>query len=353
VKRSLLVVIALIIVGALLISSMAYTVRFTQAGVVTFLGKAGEGAVKKEPGLYFKAPFPFGDVTLYDTRARVVQLRGETQQTLDNKPIVVETFAIYRVDDPLKFFQRFSNRGARAEDHFKAAEETVRSNLRASAAAVSGFRMDELLASGTQASKLPALEQRILSALRTTSGQGGQVSLADYGIVVVDAGVSRLVLPEQVTSAVFDRMRATRDRLAQEIESQGLSQASAIRAQAEADARRITAFAERLAQDIRTRGDLEAAPFLRQMNQNPELAVFMGNIDFMKSLSTRQLTLVLSSDMPGLDLMNPAALNGLRPGQLPATNLPANWLDDVLRAPVRPADEGQPTPRNARPEGTR
>jgi membrane protease subunit HflC len=129
--------------------------------------------------------------------------------------------------------------------------------------------------------------------------------LSDYGIEAVSVGMTRILLPQEVTKAVFDRMRAGRERLAREIESQGQSQAQAIRDKASSDARRITAFAEALAQNIRTQGDLEARPFLAQMNDNPELAVFMQNMEFIRKMPARTATLILPSTLPGFDALMP------------------------------------------------
>jgi hypothetical protein len=166
-------------------------------------------------------------------------------------------------------------------------------------------------------------------------------------------GLTRVLLPEEVTKAVFDRMRSTRTRLAKEIETQGQSQAQAIRDRAKADADKITAFAERLAQDIRTRGDEEAAPFLAQMNKNPELAVFLSNMDFIRQVTPRTTTLVLPSSMPGMQMLMPDALQGLRAGEVPAIapggmQALMNVRPPVAKGDAKPADQPKiDQPKNA------
>jgi membrane protease subunit HflC len=304
VKTALRVLIAGLVVLVLVAYMCTFTVRYTESAVRTTFGSASEQSVKTEPGLYFKAPWPVQNVTTYDTRVRLLDLKVETQQTRDNRTIAVEAFCTWRVSNPLRFFQKFSSAGERSEEHYARAEEALRASLRGAAAEISNYSMDELFTTTQGSSKLPELEAKMLAAFMDKRDQADS-RLGDYGIEAVSVGITRIQLPQEVSKAVFDRMRAGRERLAREIESQGQSQAQAIRDKASADARRITAFAEALAQNIRTQGDLEARPFLAQMNDNPELAVFMQNMEFIRKLPARTATLVLPSSLPGFDALMP------------------------------------------------
>lgn len=330
---TILVVLAFLLI--LLAYLCTFSVRFTDTAVLTTFGKAGEGAIKSEPGLYFKFPYPAQSVTKYDTRVRYLQTRSETQQTADNRQLIVEAFATWRVSDPLKFFQRFSNAGDRAVDHYTKAEEILRGNLRSALGATSRFGMEQLFSANAESGRLPELEKAVFDSLTTADPSG--VSLGDYGITVQDVGISRIVLPEATTQAVNERMAANRDRLAQELQSQGDSIAAAIRSKAEADAQRITAFAERRAQEIRTRGDLEAADFLKQMDANPELAVYLNNVNFMRDALSKRTTLIVPTSMPGFSLMRPDALDGLKAGDIPRMPSPESWME---RRPAAAGAEG-------------
>lgn len=322
--------VTFIIVGVFVLILAAfmctYTVRFTETAVLTTFGKAGSSAIKSEPGLYFKVPYPIQNFVKYDTRVRFLQARSETQQTADNRQIIIESFCTWRVSDPLKFFQSFSNAGDRAIDHYRKAEGIISGNLRSALGATSRFRMDELFNTDAKGGRLAELEQAVMAALTAKDPSGA--SIADYGLAISDVGVSRIVLPEATTQAVNERMAANRDRLAQELTSQGESLAAAIRSKADADAQRITSFAERRAQEIRTRGDLEAAEFLKQMDSNPELAVYLNNINFMKDALSKRTTLVLPTSFPGFGVFKPDALDGLKPGQIPKVNAPETWKNN-------------------------
>jgi regulator of protease activity HflC (stomatin/prohibitin superfamily) len=87
----------------------------------------------------------------------------QTQQTSDNRQIIVEAACFWRVKDPLRFFERFSVAGDRSADHFRKAQEIIESNLRSAIGATSKFAMSDLF-NAAGATKLPDLEKAILSA---------------------------------------------------------------------------------------------------------------------------------------------------------------------------------------------
>lgn len=335
-QRVLMMTVTIVFLLALLSFTVTYSVRFTEAAVVTTFGGANEGSIHTTQGLKFKLPYPIQEVTTYDTRTRILQLRSETQQTADNRLIIVEAFCTWRVSNPLRFFQSFSNAGGRPVEHYRQAQRALESNLRSAVAETSKFRMDELFSPVVGASQLPALEQRIKERL-TTASPGGR-SIADYGIEVVDVGINRVELPETTTTAVFDRMKQHRTRLVKELESRGEAAASTIVSSAEANAQRILAFAEARAMMIRAEGDREAAEFVAQMAEAPELAVFLSNLDFLRGALSKRTTLVFSTDTPGFGLLDFQGASA--PGQIPGLGGLVD-PDHVLRQlPIATSEEG-------------
>jgi membrane protease subunit HflC len=320
VQKLLRPLLALLFVAAVIAFAFSYTVRFTESAVVTTFGRAGEDAVISEPGLKFKWPYPIQSVTKYDSRLRVLQTRSQTQQTAANSQVVVEAFATWRVSNPLVFFQRYSNAGTRAEDHFEKAEDFLQNVLRSALGEMSKYRLDELFSDDPEASKFAELERRIFEEV--VGGADGR-SLADNGIEVVMVGINRVVLPEETTDKVIQKMGQVRDGLAASLESQGDARATEIRAKADADAEKIRVFAARRAAEIRAKGEMEAAEFLAQQSSEPELAVFLQNIELMKQAMAKRFTLVVSASDFGMSLFSPSALGGLGAGELP-TRLPGD-----------------------------
>ena len=320
-KRLIPIGLAVVFLLAMLSFTVTYSVRFTEAAVVTTFGKASEESTIKEPGLYFKWPYPIQAVTTYDTRMRLLQSRAEAQQTSDDKQIIVESFLTWRVSDPHKFYERFSNSGGRAEDHFAAAENWLKSLLAGAMSETGKYALVDLFNAEGQ-TKMPELEGRILASLRQTD-QGR--SLDEYGVQAVDVGIHRVRLADETTRAVNDRIAKNRERLAKEIESAGEAEAEAIRAKAQQSRQRILAFAQRRAREIESQGNIAAAQYQAQMSEYPDLAVFLKNLDLIKAAFSERTTVILSTDSPGLKLLDPNALGLLSPGEIPSSGLPADW----------------------------
>jgi len=311
-RHVMLLALALVFVFAMASYMFTYSVRFTESAVLTRFGKADEKLAMKEPGLHFKWPRPIEDVTKYDTRVRIVQTRGETQQTSDEKTLIIESFCLWRVDDPYTFFTRYGNAGERPEDHYEQARDELRARLRGALTLTGRYSLGELFAK--EQSRLPDLEADMLARLR---GGGEDAALDELGIEIVDVGIERVLLSNSITEKVIARMQANRNRIAKEFDSRGNAEAEAIRETANRQAETILAFVREWASTIRARGDRAAAGALAKMTERPDLAVFLKNLDLWREAFSRQITLVFSDGTPGFNLLRSDALSDLAPGEIP------------------------------------
>jgi len=311
-------ILAAAVVLIVAVFMLTFTVRFTEVGVVTPFGKADETSIVERPGLKPRWPYPIQNVTLYDTRARIVRAQSEQQQTADNRQVVIEAFLLWKVNDPLKFYQRFSGQSAEAREHYRSADELLRSLLRSSVAEIGRYRIDELFTSDADGSRLPDLERDMMARLANTTGGDAGRRLDEYGVEVALVGVTRVAFPEETTKDVFERMKSTRERIASEAVSEGAAQALKIQEDAATSAALIRAFAEQRAAQIRSQGDLEAAQYLAQLSEDPELAVFIENIKFLRNLVARRTTLVLPTNLPGMRLFDPEIIQSMSGGDIPA-----------------------------------
>ncbi|MEO0511305.1 MAG: SPFH domain-containing protein [Planctomycetota bacterium] len=320
-KKSLLIVVVLLFALSLLAFSVAYSVRFNERAVVTTFGRADESAVVTEPGLKWKFPYPIQSVTKYDTRTQFARAEGEQQSTRDDAQIIVEAYALWRVTDPLQFYRRFSNAGPRAADHYRRAEAEVRSILRTAMSETSDYALSELFTA--EGSKLPDLEADILRVLEAnTTGENA------YGLEVLAVGISNVRLTKDNSEDVIARMKADRQRLAQETLSRGDSQAQTITSRAENDARRIRDFATYLASEIRARGEREAGEIIAGMDEEPALAIYLAELELMKSMLGDKTTLVIDGTTPGVGLLDPNAFDNISGGGYPEGSLAGRLLTD-------------------------
>lgn len=340
-KRFIIVAIIVIIVLAYLVT---YRVRFTETAVKTTFGQASSQPVD-EPGLKFIIPY-VQNVVKYDKRARYLESRPETVQTRDARQVVITSYVTWRVSDPKLFFQKFSNKGERPSSHYKGAEGVLSDQLRSAMGQVSQFRFDELLSNSDAGSRLGECEQKILAALEGTSGASAaevapgahndETLESKYGIKPVAVGIIGMELPEETTARVFDAMQANRSRIANDEVSQGKAIAATIRSTAESDAKTILQFAENRAQVIRAKGDAEAQRFQQELSKQPELAVFIRNMDLMKeAFGNNRVTLMLPAGprgWPGFELFQPSFMDELKTGKLTPF--------DMRRVPAPPAKTG-------------
>ncbi|MGD9689992.1 MAG: SPFH domain-containing protein [Phycisphaerales bacterium] len=327
-----------------------YTVRFTESAVVTTFGKADDSSVIRDPGLYFKLPYPINTVTRYDTRARYVEARPETRNTADDRQVIVTSFMTYQVIDPLKFYQAFSNAGSRPEKHYEAADDILRSKLRFALSQASKFRFEELFSVEGGTTGLSRLEAKVYEQLTTATPESP--ALEAYGLKATAVGISSIKLPESTSKAVFEAMAQRRLSIAQKATSRGAAEAEAIKSQAEADANKILAFAEGRAKAIRGLGQEEAAKYLAQQTADPELAIFLKNLEFMREAAAGKITLVLPQSLPGLQLLGFDALNGLAPGKIPAIIPGGSPRTGAEATPTPSSSEKDGKPIAASPEGS-
>src|SRR5262249_21871160 len=189
-----------------------YTVYQTQQALVVRLGQPGTG--RTEPGLYAK--WPLIDSVIPIDR-RILDLESPSQEVIasDQKRLVVDAFARYRVQDPLKFYQTVGS--------IEAA------NSRLSTLLISALRRVLGEASFIQVvrDERPQLTQKMREQLDHEA--------AAFGIAVVDVRIRRADLPEQNSQAVFQRMQTERQREAAEFRAQGSQRSQEIRARADRD----------------------------------------------------------------------------------------------------------------------
>lgn len=322
----LLIVISVAIVLAFLVFMMSFTVRFTETAVLTTFGRADENSVVTEPGLRFKWPVPIQAATIYDRRVRLLESRDETQQTRDQRQVILGAFLTWRVSDPLAFYKSHRGEaGSNAREHYRAAERNIEAMFRSAMSEVGRFSMSDLFPSDGAPSRVPDLEQAILDRLKESqSDQGG------YGIDIVLVGIDSIQLPESATREVFEEMKATRSRIASDAESRGQSRAAAIRSEAETQADLIRSFVGPRVAEIRAVGEQEAAKWMRSLAEEPRLAEYLERINFMRQSFGRKVTLVLPTSVLGLELFSP---EGLDRYILPST--PANDNANLLEGAPR------------------
>ncbi len=303
-KSSLSVIIGIFIVVVLATYMFTFTVRYDEVAILTTFNRAdmpvvdeqgqvlAPGSVRREPRLYFRLPWPIQQVTMYPTRLQILEDQLEEQQTADANSLIVKTYLAWRIEDPLAFFRRLQTIGE--------AQQQLHALLRDTKAVISRYEFTQLANTNAAQLKLRQVEQEMLEQVRQRLAGTG------YGIAVEQVGIRQLVLPERVTDAVFERMKSTRQRMAERARSEGAAQAAAIRSEAESASQRILAFAEQRALELRAEGDARAAQYYDVFNQDQDLATFLRRLETLKA-ALPGATIVMPADQiaPDGGLMRP------------------------------------------------
>lgn len=227
---SLFILLVAIVVGY----SSVFTVSQTEQVLLVRLGEPVR--VVTEPGLNFKVPFIDAVISI---DKRILDLENPAQEVIasDQKRLVVDAFARYRIKDALRFYQSIGS--------IQAANIQLTTLLNASLRRVLG-----------EVSFITVVRDD-RDALMTKIREQLDREAANYGIAVVDVRIRRADLPEQNSQAVYQRMQTERQREAAEFRAQGGQKAQEIRSKADREATVIIAEANSQSEQIRGEGDGE------------------------------------------------------------------------------------------------
>lgn len=290
------IIVALIVLVVIACMMCAYQVGFTETVVITRFERPKE-VQPKEPGLYFKLPWPIDRVHRYDTRLRTFETEFRQVAAKESEPLILTTYATWRIKDGLRFQKT------------NLSEAQVTSKIRGLvsnqvALALKRYSLSELVNVDTTKDRLADFERDILigkpTAPGVTSSEGAlsvkDASMQDFGVEVVSIGIKRLGLGEEVTKNVFDRMKAERDNVAKRLEAEGLSEAQKIREEAREVESKIRLRAEAYAKKLRGQGEAAAATYYAFFEQNRALADFLKKLETVEEiLRSGKTTLVLDS----------------------------------------------------------
>lgn len=298
-KLKVMIIPVVIILIALF--SAAYVVDETEQVVITQFGKA-IGNPKSEPGLYFKIPM-IQQANYFPKN--LLDWDGDPGQvpTLDKTYIWVDTFARWKIVDPLKFFQTVNNVvGAlgRLDDIIDAAVrnfitsypliETVRDSNR---------ELDTFEIGLDQVKEEAPLGEVSTGRRNITKGilKQAQPKLKDFGIEIVDVQIKRLNYVEEVERSVYARMIAERKQIAEKFRSEGQGEARKIEGNQEKELKKITSEAYRTAQEIKGKADAESTLIYAQAySRDADFYSFLKSLDVYEKTMDKSSSLVLSTD---------------------------------------------------------
>ena len=261
----------LIFFGFIVLSNSLYVISETQRGVLLKFGEVVEADLM--PGLHYKIPF-VDSVRKFDGRILTVDSTPERFFTQEQKQLIVDSYAKFRVIDTSKYYTATNG------EEFRAAallSQRINDDLRNQ---VAGRTVQEVV-SGERDQLMEAVKARL-----------NETVLTELGVEVIDVRVKKIDLPNEVSQSVYRRLNAEREKEARELRSEGKEIAEGMRAEADRKVTVIEAEAVRDAEIIRGDGDATATKvYADSFNRDPEF------YSFTRSLNAYQQTFSGGSDI--------------------------------------------------------
>ena len=254
-------IIALLLV-VLVGSNTLYIIKETERGVLLKFGKVVNDDIQS--GLHIKVPV-MHEVRKFDARVLTLDAPPERFLTVEKKGMIVDSFAKWRIADVSKYYTATNGEESSAVRNLSVRiNEGLRNGF--------GDRSLQEVVSGERDQVMSDLTESL-----------NKLTMAEFGIELVDVRIKRIDLPEQVSDSVFNRMTTEREREAREHRSKGKEQAEVIRADADRQRTVLEAEAYRDSELLRGEGDARAAAiYADAYNKDPEFYSFVRSLNAYK-----------------------------------------------------------------------
>ncbi len=308
-QKSVIIIAVIVLVVLICAAACFYTVNETEQVIVTQFGQPKR--VIKEAGLHFKKPI-LEQVNVFEKR--ILEWDGNPTQvpTLDKRYIWIDTFARWRIEDPLKFFQAVrdeSSAHGRLDDIINSSVrnqisnhlliETIRSSNRPMLmmAGLEGEKVDEL--QNVEKGRGKITELIFAEAVPAAK---------ELGIELIDIRIKRVNYVEQVRKAVYERMIVERKRIAAKYRSEGEGKMMEINGQKEKEEKQILSEAYKKAQGIMGKADAEAIKiYAEAYSKDPEFYSFLKTLESYEQNLKDSSTVILSTDSDYLKYLKSGA----------------------------------------------
>jgi membrane protease subunit HflC len=265
-------------IALMLLSSTVFVVDQRRFAIVFALGQVRE--VISEPGLHFKLPPPFQNVIYLDKRILTLDTPDADRFiTAEKKNILVDAFVKWRIVEPRLYFVSFGGDEGRARDRMSQIIKAA---------------LNDEITKRTVRDVISGERNRVMEGVRDKV----VAEAKEIGVGIVDVRLKRVDYIEQINNSVYERMKAERVRVANELRSTGHAESEQIRADADRQRTVILAEAFREAEKIKGEGDAKAsAIYAQSFGKSPEFAKFYRSLEaYRASFSNPSDVMVVDSN---------------------------------------------------------
>ena len=258
--NKLISTIIAIVIALIIFSSTVFVVDQRHFAIVFAIGEMK--TIISEPGLHFKLPPPFQDVVFLDKRILTIDSpEADRFITAEKKNILVDSFVKWHITDPKLYYISFGGDEQRAKDRMNQIVKAA---------------LNDEITKRTVRDVISGERSKVMDALRTKVSEEAK----QIGVEIIDVRLKRVDYVEQINNSVYDRMKAERTRVANELRSTGYAESEKIRADADKQSTVILAEAYRESEKVRGDGDAKASRIYAQaFGQNPEFYKFYRSLE--------------------------------------------------------------------------
>lgn len=254
--------------------------------------------ILEEPGAHLKWPWPIDSFYLFDCRNRVYNTRFTQTLTRDKKAIILLTYIVWHIKQPLTFLQSVGT-VANAEEKIEGLVSSSKNNV------LGNYELANLVSTDPGQLKLQEIESKILEAVAERAKES-------FGVEISSLGIKRLAYPENNVKAIFNQMRAERGQYAAKYRAEGRMQAAIILSETELEIATINAESIKTSAEIKGKADREAAEIYAEAHKKGrDFYKFSRSLEALEKMVNENAVFILRSDQAPFNVLNGTSGNEL------------------------------------------
>ena len=275
------IVIALVLVAVIAYFGFACVIREGNAAIILRFGAPRQTVT--EAGLYFKLPWPFETVVTYDNREQYLESNNLETTTMDKKNIILKTYAIWQIDDPLTYHNSVGANGT--------VDSYIKNQIFSATNSVMGtYNLSDLISSSNENLKTEEIQNEIFKLVKSNCE-------ANYGVKILDVSILRVSYPDTNLDSIFNNISAERQAVINKILEDANAKATNITSAADAEAAQIIGEGQKLAAEKRAQTEKDVAKIYAEAQEaNLELFKFLKELDTIVNSVSENSVLVVDSN---------------------------------------------------------
>lgn len=266
-----------------------FTVREGSCAIVSRFGRVKN--VCTEAGLYFKLPAPFDKVISFDSRSQYMDSGYTETLTNDKKNIILQTYVIWHVEDPLTFYTSVGSL-TNAAAYLNDLAANVKNGVMGS------YKLSALVSTNPDDIKIDKITAEM-------KAQIAEKALADYGVAVEEVRIKRIALPDNNLESVLEQMIADREKQVTQLISEGNRDAAAIKSEADARAAGIVAEGKAEAAKINAETEKKIAEIYGEAyDENAELFVYLKKLIALENSVSADTVIVMNAEDSAFEILS-------------------------------------------------